>query len=73
MPLTGQSDHLANFQIGLEDVDRLQQFTVLVNYSSERVTSRGTSGLPDIVENPGLTLDLVYPPGPRTASAARPN
>ena len=63
VPLTGQSDHLANFQIGLEDVDKLQQFTVLVNYASERVTSRGTSGLPDIVENPGLTIDLVLRQG----------
>ncbi len=63
VPLTGQSDHLANFQVSLEDVDRLQQFTVLVNYASKRVTSRGTSGLPDIVENPGLTLDLVMRQG----------
>ena len=63
VPLTGQSDHLANLQIGIEDVDRLQQFTVLVNYASERVTSRGTTGLPDIVENPGLTLDLVMRQG----------
>ena len=63
VPLTGQSDHLANFQISLEDVDRLQQFTVLMNYASERVTSRGTAGLPDIVENPGFTLDLVYRQG----------
>ena len=59
VPLTGQSDHLVNFQVSLDDVDRLQQFTVLLNYASERVTSRGTSGLPDIVEDPGLTVDLV--------------
>jgi len=63
VPLTGQSDHLANFQVSLEDIDQLQQFTVLVNYASERVTSRGTSGLPDIVEEPGLTVDLVYRQG----------
>ncbi len=62
-PLTGQSDHLVNFQLSLEDIDQLQQFTVLVNYASERVTSRGTAGLPDIVENPGLTVDLVYRQG----------
>jgi len=62
-PLTGQSDHLANFQISLEDIDRLQQFTVLFNYASERVTSRGTAGLPDIVEDPGVTVDLVYRQG----------
>ena len=62
-PLTGQSDHLANFQFGLEDTDRLQQFTVLVSYASERVTSRGTAGLPDIVEDPGIRLDLVLRQG----------
>lgn len=59
VPLTGQSDHLVNAQITLEDVDRLQQFTVLASYASERVTSRGTAGLPDIIEDPGLSVDLV--------------
>ncbi len=63
VPLTGQSDHLGNFQLSLEDLDRLQQFTLLVNYASTRVTSRGTAGLPDIVEKPGLTIDLVYRQG----------
>lgn len=58
-PLTGQSDHLVNLQLGIEDVDRLQQVTLLMSYASKRVTSRGTSGLPDIVENPGFRLDLV--------------
>ncbi len=58
-PLTGQSDHLVNLQLGIEDIDKLQQFTFLINYASERVTSRGTSQLPDIVENPGLTVDFV--------------
>ncbi|TIX49618.1 TonB-dependent receptor domain-containing protein [Alteraurantiacibacter aquimixticola] len=62
-PLTGQSDHLVNFQMSLEDIDQLQQFTVMLNYASERVTSRGTSGLPDIVEDPGLKVDLVFRQG----------
>lgn len=61
--LTGQSDHLANFQIGLENQDVLQQFTLLVSYASERVTSRGFLDLPDIYEDPGLRLDLVYRQG----------
>ncbi|WP_374406448.1 TonB-dependent receptor domain-containing protein [Pelagerythrobacter sp.] len=60
VPLTGQSDHLVNLQLGLEDTDRLQQFTFLVSYASERVTARGTSSLPDIVEDPGLRVDFVY-------------
>ena len=58
-PLTGQSDHLLNVQLGIEDTDRLQQLTLLVKYASERVTSRGSGGLPDIVEDPGVTVDLV--------------
>ncbi|MCB2085438.1 MAG: TonB-dependent receptor [Sphingomonadaceae bacterium] len=57
--LTGQSDHMANLQLGIENTDKLQQATLLVNYSSERVTSRGTADLPDIIENPGLTVDFV--------------
>lgn len=58
-PLTGQSDHLVNVQFGIEDQDKLQQLTFLLKYASERVTRRGTAGLPDIVEDPGLTFDVV--------------
>lgn len=62
-PLTGQSDHLVNIQIGIEDTDRLSQATLLFNYASERVTNRGPiQGLarqPDIVEKPGLRVDFV--------------
>jgi outer membrane receptor protein involved in Fe transport len=61
-PLTGQSDHIANLQIGLENVDRLSQQTFLISYASKRVTNRGPSGSPqqpDIVEKPGLRLDFV--------------
>ena len=59
-PLTGQSDHLLNLQFGIEDLDKLQQFTVLMSFASERVTRRGTAGLPDIVEDPGLNVDIVF-------------
>ena len=63
VPLTGQSDHLVNIQLGLEDLDRLSQFTLLVKYASERVTSRGAGPLPDIIQEPGLTLDFVIRQG----------
>ena len=63
VPLTGQSDHLVNFQLSLEDREDLQQFTILASYASERVTSRGTAFLPDIVEDPGFRLDFVYRQG----------
>ncbi|RMB36258.1 outer membrane receptor protein involved in Fe transport [Sphingomonas sp. PP-F2F-G114-C0414] len=64
-PLTGQSDHLVNVQLGLEDTKRLSQITLLFNYASDRVTNRGPSNLggagflPDIIERPGIRLDLV--------------
>ena len=62
-PLTGQSDHLANVQFGIENTDRLSQATFLLTYASERVTERGpiqgSSRQPDIVEKPGLRLDFV--------------
>ncbi len=65
--LTGQSDHLANLQLSLDDTERLQQFTLLVAYGSQRVTSRaaGRAGnrLPDVVEEPGVQFDAVFRQG----------
>ncbi|KTT73619.1 TonB-dependent receptor domain-containing protein [Sphingomonas endophytica] len=64
-PMTGQSDHLVNLQLGYEDKDNGTQVTALFNYASDRVTNRGPSLLggsgfqPDIVERPGIRLDLV--------------
>ncbi|HYD12921.1 MAG TPA: TonB-dependent receptor [Allosphingosinicella sp.] len=62
-PLTGQSDHLVNLQIGIEDTESVSQATFLLSYASERVTNRGPiQGLlrqPDIIERPGLRLDFV--------------
>jgi outer membrane receptor protein involved in Fe transport len=65
--LTGQSDHLANLQIGLEEKDHLSQQTFLLEYASKRVTSRGASGQPDIIEKPGLHLDFVARQGVKIA------
>lgn len=58
-PLTGQSDHLVNLQLGIEDTSKLSQYTVLLTYASDRVTSRGASLQPDIKERPGFQLDFV--------------
>jgi outer membrane receptor protein involved in Fe transport len=62
-PLNGQSDHLANLQIGIEDTDRLSQATLLFSYASRRVTNRGPIQgelrQPDIIEKPGLRIDFV--------------
>ncbi|HSG34844.1 MAG TPA: TonB-dependent receptor [Sphingomonadaceae bacterium] len=62
-PLTGQSDHIANLQVGLEDQDRLSQQTILVNYASQRIVGRGDGAFPDIIERPGITLDFVWRQG----------
>lgn len=62
LPLQGQSDHLANVQIGIEDTDRLSQLTFLFNYASDRLIARGIQAgffLPPIVERPGLRFDIV--------------
>ncbi len=61
--LTGQSEHLLNLQLGLENTDRLSQQTVLISYASERAVSRGFTGQPDVVERPGVQLDLVLREG----------
>jgi outer membrane receptor protein involved in Fe transport len=62
-PMTGQSDHLANIQLGIEDTDHLSQATFLLSYASKRVTNRGpiqgSLRQPDIIENPGFRLDFV--------------
>ncbi|MFZ1742999.1 MAG: TonB-dependent receptor, partial [Pontixanthobacter sp.] len=65
-PLTGQSDHIVNVQLGLENQDRLSQQTFLISYASERVVSRGLSGTPpqpDVIERPGFKLDFVWREG----------
>lgn len=59
-PLTGQSDHLVNVQLGFEEKEGLSQQTVLLSYASKRVTSRsGVPGQPDVYEYPGFRLDFV--------------
>ncbi len=66
VPLTGQSDHIVNLQLGLENDDRLSQQTLLVSYASERVVSRGLNGTPpqpDVIEKPGVQLDFVMREG----------
>jgi len=59
--LTGQSDHLINLQLGVEDQDKLSQQTLILSYASKRVTSRGLANQdqPDVYEYPGINLDFV--------------
>ncbi|GGB35307.1 TonB-dependent receptor [Sphingomonas metalli] len=71
-PLVGQSDHLVNLQLGIEDKESLSQLTFLFNYASDRLTNRGPVGdggvrLPDLIERPGIRLDIVGRQGIRIA------
>jgi len=70
--LTGQSDHLVNLQLGLEDTDSLSQQTLILSYASKRVTSRGIAnqGQPDVYEHPGFNLDFVARQGVDLAGRA---
>lgn len=57
--LQGQSDHIANLQLGIESVNSGLQATLMANYVSERIASRGRPGQPDYIEKPGTSLDFV--------------
>jgi TonB-dependent receptor len=58
-PLTGQSDHIVNLQLGLQHDGRLSEQTILLTYASDRVTQRGPGDTPDLIERPGVRLDFV--------------
>ncbi len=60
--LQGQSAHLANLQIGVEDYEKGYEATLLLNYSSERIRSVGGSAgrvIPDVIEQLPISLDFV--------------
>lgn len=58
--LQGQSEHVANLQLGWEDDTARSQATLIANYVSERSSARGRPGEPDLIQEPGVQLDFVY-------------
>lgn len=62
--LQGASNHIFNSQFGFQG--EFDQLTILLGWVSERVLQRGFGlagggeALPDIVEKPGVQLDVVY-------------
>ena len=58
--LQGQSDTIANFQIGLDNLQDQSEATLIFNYVSDRVRARGVDVLPDIIEEPPLLVDFTY-------------
>ena len=61
--LQGQSDHIANLQLGVEDEATRTQATLIANYVSERISARGRPGQPDYIDEPGTSLDFVLRKG----------
>ena len=61
--LQGQSEHIANLQVGVESTDASLQATLIANYVSERILARGRPGQPDYLDEPGTTLDFVLRKG----------
>lgn len=63
--LQGQSKHLFNLQIGVEDVEHESKATILVNWASSRIRQvelvLGANDIvPRVIEEPPLTLDFVW-------------
>lgn len=61
--LQGSPENIVNMQLGWES--DLEQLTLLVGWVDERILQRGISSdvsvaLPDVVEDPGIQIDLVY-------------
>ncbi len=61
-PLQGTPEHIVNAQFGWEDED--DQLTLLLGWVDERILQRGSptavGGLPDIIEKPGIQLDVNF-------------
>ena len=60
--LQGTPENIVNAQFGWESDS--EQLTVLVNWVDERILQRGfdsgSGALPDVIDEPGTQLDLVY-------------
>ena len=59
-PLQGQSPYVANIQFGYDNQDQGISASLLFNQFGERISEAGTSGSPDIYEQPFNQLDFVY-------------
>jgi TonB-dependent receptor len=56
--LQGTPENLANIQFGFET--DASQMTLLVGWVDERILRRGNTNVPDVIENPGVNVDLTF-------------
>ncbi len=59
-PLQGQSPYVVNVQIGYQNESRGIDASILFNEFGERISEAGTSGRPDVYEQPFRQVDFVY-------------
>lgn len=58
--LQGQSDYLANLQIGFDNLDIGEKFNIILNYQGDRIYRLGSLNRPDLVEDVPLQLNFLY-------------
>lgn len=58
--LQGQSNYLANLQVGFENQDVGEKFNIIVNFQGDRIYRLGTSNRPDLLEDIPVQLNLLY-------------
>lgn len=56
----GQSEYLANFQLGWRDYDRGENLAFVLNYTGRRLSLLGVFGAPDEFESPPFLLNFAY-------------
>jgi len=59
-PLQGQSPYVVNVQLGYDSKEQGINASLLFNKFGERISEAGTSGRPDIYEQPFNQIDFVY-------------
>ena len=59
-PMTGHSEHVANFQLGFDSGNGAHSWSLVYNTFSERVFFAGRGGAEDVYEQPFDSLDLIY-------------
>ena len=58
--LQGQPDYTANLIVGFDHVPSGQEVTLLLNQNGKSIQDVGVNDLPDIIEEPRLSLNLNY-------------
>jgi outer membrane receptor protein involved in Fe transport len=62
-PLQGQSPWVVNAQLSYENPDVRSNIALLYNVFGPRITSVGTSGIPDVYDQPQHVVDFVWTQG----------